>query len=172
MTSSLYRRSSAAVSGHERRKTMEEFINERNETDDRGHDQREPARSSNVGDTVRVAVRIKEGEQASAFRPFEGTVIAKRHGGIAGDLHRPPFLLRRRRRACVPRELPVRGEGGGGAHAARCAVRSCSTCAAARARPPRSRLASDYRPICSKKGRTVGVLPFLFYQFLCQARGA
>ena len=40
---SLYRRSSAAVSGYERRKTMEEFINERNAENDRGHDQREPA---------------------------------------------------------------------------------------------------------------------------------
>ena len=33
----------------------------------------------NVGDTVRVSVRIKEGERIQAC---EGTVIAKRHGGI------------------------------------------------------------------------------------------
>ena len=35
----------------------------------------------NVGDTVRVAVRIKEGER-ERVQMFEGTVIAKKHGGI------------------------------------------------------------------------------------------
>ena len=35
----------------------------------------------NVGDTVRVGVRIKEGEK-SRIQSFEGTVIAKKHGGI------------------------------------------------------------------------------------------
>ena len=34
-----------------------------------------------VGDTVRVQVRIKEGEK-SRIQVFEGTVIAKKHGGI------------------------------------------------------------------------------------------
>ena len=34
-----------------------------------------------VGDTVRVGVRIKEGEK-SRIQAFEGTVIAKKHGGI------------------------------------------------------------------------------------------
>ena len=36
----------------------------------------------NVGDTVRVAVRIKEGEKGR-IQNFEGTVIAKKHGGVA-----------------------------------------------------------------------------------------
>ena len=36
----------------------------------------------NVGDTVRVDVRIKEGER-ERIQAFEGTVIAKKHGGIA-----------------------------------------------------------------------------------------
>ena len=36
----------------------------------------------NVGDTVRVDVRIKEGER-TRIQAFEGTVIAKRHGGVA-----------------------------------------------------------------------------------------
>ena len=36
----------------------------------------------NVGDTVRVAVRIKEGER-ERVQNFEGTVIARRHGGVA-----------------------------------------------------------------------------------------
>lgn len=36
----------------------------------------------NVGDTVRVSVRIKEGERVRV-QAFEGTVIAKKHGGVA-----------------------------------------------------------------------------------------
>lgn len=35
----------------------------------------------NVGDTVNVSVRIKEGER-ERIQAFEGTVIAKKHGGI------------------------------------------------------------------------------------------
>ena len=35
----------------------------------------------NIGDTVRVDVRIKEGER-ERIQAFEGTVIAKRHGGV------------------------------------------------------------------------------------------
>jgi large subunit ribosomal protein L19 len=35
-----------------------------------------------VGDVVRVQVRIKEGEK-SRLQAFEGTVIAKKHGGIS-----------------------------------------------------------------------------------------
>ena len=35
----------------------------------------------NVGDTVRVGVKIKEGDR-ERIQAFEGTVIAKRHGGI------------------------------------------------------------------------------------------
>ena len=35
----------------------------------------------NVGDTVRVDVRIKDGDR-ERIQAFEGTVIAKKHGGI------------------------------------------------------------------------------------------
>ena len=35
-----------------------------------------------IGDTVRVSVRIKEGEK-ERIQAFEGTVIARRHGGVA-----------------------------------------------------------------------------------------
>ena len=35
----------------------------------------------NVGDTVRVAVRIKEGSR-ERIQNFEGTIIAKKHGGV------------------------------------------------------------------------------------------
>lgn len=35
-----------------------------------------------VGDTVRVQVRIKEGDK-ERLQAFEGTVIAKKHGGVS-----------------------------------------------------------------------------------------
>ncbi len=35
-----------------------------------------------VGDTVKVGVRIREGNKERT-QPYEGTVIAKRHGGIS-----------------------------------------------------------------------------------------
>ena len=41
----------------------------------------------NVGDTVRVSVRIKEGER-ERIQAFEGTVIAKKHGGVAEDVYK------------------------------------------------------------------------------------
>jgi large subunit ribosomal protein L19 len=34
-----------------------------------------------VGDTIRVGVRIREGGK-ERIQPYEGTVIAKRHGGL------------------------------------------------------------------------------------------
>ena len=34
-----------------------------------------------IGDTVRVSVRIKEGDR-SRIQMFEGTVIARKHGGV------------------------------------------------------------------------------------------
>ncbi len=36
----------------------------------------------NVGDTVRVSVRIKEGSR-ERIQVFEGTIIARKHGGIS-----------------------------------------------------------------------------------------
>ena len=38
----------------------------------------------NVGVTVRVDVRMKKGER-ERIQAFEGTVIAKKHGGVAGQ---------------------------------------------------------------------------------------
>ena len=35
----------------------------------------------NVGDTVRVSVRIKEGSR-ERIQVFEGTIIARKHGGV------------------------------------------------------------------------------------------
>lgn len=42
---------------------------------------KEQAPSVNVGDTVRVHIRVKEGSR-ERIQVFEGTVIAKKHGGI------------------------------------------------------------------------------------------
>ena len=41
---------------------------------------KEQAPEFNVGDTIRIDVNIRERERIQAF---EGTVIAKRHGGVA-----------------------------------------------------------------------------------------
>ena len=42
---------------------------------------KDEAPSCNVGDTVRVHIRVKEGNR-ERIQVFEGTVIAKKHGGI------------------------------------------------------------------------------------------
>ena len=42
---------------------------------------KEDAPEVNVGDTVRVHIRVKEGSR-ERIQVFEGTVIAKKHGGI------------------------------------------------------------------------------------------
>ena len=56
----------------------------------------------NVGDTVRVDVRIKEGER-ERIQAFEGTVIAKKHGGVAET-----FTVRRLSHGCgVERVFPL-----------------------------------------------------------------
>ena len=55
-----------------------------------------------VGDTVKVHVRIKEG-QKYRIQVFEGTVIAKRHGGI-----QETFTVRRVAHGCgIERVFPV-----------------------------------------------------------------
>lgn len=55
-----------------------------------------------VGDTVKVHVRIKEGEKYR-IQVFEGTVIAKRHGGI-----QETFTVRRVAHGCgIERVFPV-----------------------------------------------------------------
>ena len=42
---------------------------------------KETAPTADVGDTVRVHVKVKEGSR-ERIQVFEGTVIAKKHGGI------------------------------------------------------------------------------------------
>ena len=56
----------------------------------------------NVGDTVRVQVRIQEGNR-ERLQAFEGTVIAKKHGGIAET-----FTVRPLSHGCgVERVFPI-----------------------------------------------------------------
>ena len=55
-----------------------------------------------VGDTVRVSVKIKEGNR-ERIQAFEGTVIAKKHGGISET-----FTVRRVAHGCgVERVFPL-----------------------------------------------------------------
>ena len=56
----------------------------------------------NVGDTVKVHVKIVEGDK-SRIQAFEGTVIAKKHGGISET-----FTVRRVAHGCgIERVFPV-----------------------------------------------------------------
>ncbi|MGN0592404.1 MAG: 50S ribosomal protein L19 [Ruminococcus sp.] len=55
-----------------------------------------------IGDTVKVHVKIKEGDK-SRIQIFEGTVIAKKHGGISET-----FTVRRLSHGCgVERVFPL-----------------------------------------------------------------
>lgn len=55
-----------------------------------------------IGDTVKVHVRIQEGEK-SRIQVFEGTVIAKKHGGISET-----FTVRRVAHGCgIERVFPL-----------------------------------------------------------------
>lgn len=56
----------------------------------------------NIGDTVKVHVRIAEGDK-SRIQIFEGTIIAKKHGGI-----NETFTVRRVAHGCgIERVFPV-----------------------------------------------------------------
>ena len=56
----------------------------------------------NIGDTIKVHVKIKEGDK-ERIQVFEGTVIAKKHGGISET-----FTVRRVAYGCgVERVFPI-----------------------------------------------------------------
>ena len=123
-----------------------------------------------VGDTVRVHLKVKEGNR-ERIQVFEGTVIAKKHGGIEETftvrrMPRSTAALRRPSpsaasptasvwRRCSPSTLPPsrRWKWCG---TARCAAPSCTTCADVWARRPRSR-----RPFDPEQKRS-GFGPLLF----------
>lgn len=63
---------------------------------------KEEAPSMEIGDTVKVHVIIKEGDK-SRIQIFEGTVIAKKHGGI-----HETFTVRRVAHGCgIERVFPI-----------------------------------------------------------------
>jgi large subunit ribosomal protein L19 len=63
---------------------------------------KENAPAFSVGDTVKVHVKIKEGDK-SRIQVFEGTVIAKKHGGISET-----FTVRRVAHGCgIERVFPL-----------------------------------------------------------------
>lgn len=63
---------------------------------------KESAPQFSVGDTVKVHVRITEGDK-SRIQVFEGTVIAKKHGGVSET-----FTVRRVSHGCgVERVFPL-----------------------------------------------------------------
>lgn len=63
---------------------------------------KEEVPSMEIGDTVKVHVRIKEGDK-SRIQIFEGTVIAKKHGGI-----HETFTVRRVAHGCgIERVFPI-----------------------------------------------------------------
>ncbi len=56
----------------------------------------------NVGDTIKVHVKIQEGDK-SRIQIFEGTVIAKKHGGV-----KETFTVRRVAHGCgIERVFPL-----------------------------------------------------------------
>ena len=88
---------------------------------------RSDAPQFNVGDTVRVWVKVVEGNR-ERLQAFEGTVIAKRNGGI-----RETFTVRRVSYGIgVERTFPISA-------VVRFAGRSCTTCVSVRAKRQRSR---------------------------------
>ena len=58
----------------------------------------------NVGDTVRVSVKVKEGNR-ERIQMFEGIVIAKKERFRSRIVYRSPRFVRRRYRAHVPASL-------------------------------------------------------------------
>ena len=60
----------------------------------------------NVGDTIKVHVKIQEGDK-SRIQIFEGTVIAKKHGGV-----NETFTVRRVAHGCgIERVFPLQTPG-------------------------------------------------------------
>ena len=95
-----------------------------------------------VGDTVRVHVKVKEGSR-ERIQVFEGTVIAKKHGGITETI----TVRRISYGVGVEKVFPVHSPSTRSRWSATvlCGVPSCTICAAAWARAPRSRKSCDPR---------------------------
>ena len=121
-----------------------------------------------VGDTVRVSVRMKATRSVSRLSKvpllLRSMAASRRPSPSAAPLMVLALSVCSRSTARSSRTLRLFA-------AVRFAVQSCSICAAAPARPPRSRLASDYRPICSKRGGRLAFFPFCFINFYARQGG-
>ena len=116
----------------------------------------------NVGDTVRVDVRIKEGER-ERIQAFEGTVIAKKHGASQRPLPFAAFPTASASSVSSPSTAPSSRRSLLSVRA-RSAAQSCSTCVVVPARLPRSRAIFDDSPFQSgRKGDNSFVPFFLLY---------
>ena len=122
-----------------------------------------------VGDTVRVSVRIKEGDK-ERIQAFEGTVIAKKHGGIAET-----FTVRRTSYGVgVERVFPVNSPFVENVEVVRRGKVRRAKLFYLRSRTGKAakvKAASDYRPICSKRGGRLAFFPFCFINFYARQGG-
>jgi large subunit ribosomal protein L19 len=66
------------------------------------------------GDTVRVHVKVREGDK-ERIQIFEGIVIGQHRGGVRASFHRPQGVVRPGRRAHLPAPLADDRQGGRGA---------------------------------------------------------
>ncbi len=108
----------------------------------------------NIGDTVRVDVRIKEGSR-ERIQAFEGTIIAKRGSGVSET-----FTVRRVSYGVgVERVFPVNSPNV-------TKERSFTTCATASVRLPKSRALSDQDPIQVNMRRRPVMVSFFFILFI------
>ena len=112
-----------------------------------------------VGDTVRVTVRVTEGNRERT-QAFEGTIIAKKHGGINETI----TVRRISYGVGCEKVFPVHSPTI--VSAAKSAEPSCTTCATAWAREPRSKSLSKW--ILQKRG--FGLF-FAFSGRFCDAAG-
>ena len=118
---------------------------------------KENAPEVNVGDTVRVHIRVKEGSR-ERIQVFEGTVIAKKHGGIEES-----FTVRRISYGVgVEKVFPLHAptiEKVETVRRVRCAAPSCTTSGTGWARPPRSR--RTCKQALQRRKRSGDPAPFL-----------
>ena len=119
----------------------------------------------NVGDTVRVHVKIKEGSR-ERIQVFEGIVIAKKHGGIEETI----TVRRLAYGVGVEKVFPLHSpsiEKIETVAPALSAARSSTICVTALVRLPRSAKSCKK----SKIETTWATASFLFLLFFCVARG-
>ena len=98
-----------------------------------------------VGDTVRVHVKVKEGSR-ERIQVFEGTVIAKKHGGIEETV-----TVRRVSYGIGSPSILLPSTTLRSSATVRSVAPSCTICVAAWARAPRSRRSCNQLSVEQKK---------------------